>query len=296
MTPYEVAEKLSVLIRTERKTTNEILALINLALEKRSYLELGFASMFDWLVKGFGYSNAAAYRRIEAARLMNAVPSISNKLENGNLNLSTVSRANSAIRAQEKATGLKVSLELKTKIVEQIQKLSQQDAELKLMAAFPEAKLEVQRERRTVIDAHTVRHAMNLSTAATADLQRAREVLSHSMPGATDAEILTHALKFLLDRIDPLRKTTSAAEASRVTKIGQRRGVLRSADGRCTFKNAVTGQLCGSRYQIEIDHIVAKGIGGGDAPTNLRTLCRKHNVHVAEKVYGKRVMEHYRMR
>lgn len=91
MTNREIGVKLGLKIKEERTKTNEVLLLINLALERRTYLEWGFSSMFDWLVRGFGYSNAAAYRQIEAARLMKAVPEISSKLETGQVNLSTMS-------------------------------------------------------------------------------------------------------------------------------------------------------------------------------------------------------------
>src|SRR5690606_23694895 len=99
MNPQELARKLKTLIQSERQTTKEILHLLNYALEKKSYLELGYPSLFAWLVEGFGYSNAAAYRRIEAARLLKQVPQIEEKLQAGSLNLSTLSRAQTYLKA-----------------------------------------------------------------------------------------------------------------------------------------------------------------------------------------------------
>src|SRR5262245_38920543 len=101
MTNRELGEKLGALIRQERKITNEILSYINLALERRAYLEHSYQSMIEWLTKGFGYSGSAAYRRLEAAKLLRAVPEIAEKLESGSVNLSTVAKAQTVIKAQE---------------------------------------------------------------------------------------------------------------------------------------------------------------------------------------------------
>ena len=64
MTNQDVNVQLGQLIKSERGITIQILNLIQVGLRQRSFLEFGFASMFDWLTRGFGYSNAAAYRRI----------------------------------------------------------------------------------------------------------------------------------------------------------------------------------------------------------------------------------------
>ncbi len=37
------------------------------------------------------------------------------------------------------------------------------------------------------------------------------------------------------------------------------------------------GSLCGSKYQLELDHIHPKFAGGSDHAENLRLLCRIHN-------------------
>ena len=302
MTNHELGQKLSVLIRKERKITNEILELISLALERRSYLELGFSSMFDWLVKGFGYSSSAAYRRIEAARLLKAVPEASQKLEDGRVNLSTLAKAQSVIRYQEKISGKKVSAEVKGEIVKSIENKSAIETEQTLISIFPEAASEVKQERRTVINAHEIRHQMNLSNEAALNLKRAKEILSHKLPHATDADIVTYALEFLLEKTDPLRRrdkprakpVRSSENNPTPSKAAQRRLKIKSAQGQCTFKNPRTGHVCASRYQVQLDHIIPKALGGGDHSSNLRLLCRQHNLLMAERVFGKTLMNRYR--
>lgn len=289
MNNRQLCEELRKLVQDERRVTNEILRLINIAMERRTYLELGYASMFDWLVKDFGYSNAAAFRRIEAARLVRAVPEAILKLESGQISLSSMSRANSAIRTQERISGEKVSLKMKQEIVKRIENKSTQEVERELFKLLPETQAHMQAERRVALNENTTRHSMNFSAEMSADLQKAKELLSHKFPHATDAEVIGYALKVLLQKIDP---TTSAAEAKRVTKSPVKR--LRLKEAGCTFKDSVSGRICGSRYQVQVDHIHPKGLGGRDSPENLRPLCRQHNLLMAERVYGREYMSKFR--
>lgn len=69
---------------------------------------------------------------------------------------------------------------------------------------------------------------------------------------------------------------------------------MKAADGSCAYKDPITGRVCGSRFQVEIDHKVPKALGGSDELENLRVLCRQHNLHAAEQVFGKEHMDRFR--
>jgi hypothetical protein len=299
MTNYELAEELAKLVRQERKITNEILTLIHVALERRSYLELGFSSMFDWLVKGFGYSHSAAYRRIEAARLMKAVPEVSAMLEDGQVNLTTLSKAQSIIKNHEKLTGNKVSPDEKSEIIGKIENKTTEQTEQVLFSLFPEVKDAEKREQRRPIDENTSRVSVNLPNEAVESLQRAKEILSHKFPHASDGDIIAYALNFLVAKTEPVTQSAAAPASKRVrsedhTKAGARRMIFKKYQGRCCFKDPLSGRICGSRYQVQTDHIIPRALGGSDHPSNLRLLCRQHNLLLAEKSFGKRHMERYR--
>lgn len=286
MTNHEIARKLEELAARERKITNEILQIIIIAMDRRTYLELGFPSMFEWLVRGFGYSNGAAYRRIEAAKVLKAVPDATKKLQEGRVNLSTLSKAQNCFKNREKKTGHKVQGQEKRKVLQKLENKSQREAEQILASLFPEAQPPARQDRRTVVDENTTRLSVNLTNETMNHLQRAKEVLSHKLPEAKDADVIAYALEFLLEKIDPLRKSTSAAEVNRAATI-------KHSEGKCTYKDPKTGQVCGSRYQIEVDHIVPKALGGRDTRDNLRALCRKHNLFMAQKILGEEFMRKF---
>ncbi len=62
--------------------------------------------------------------------------------------------------------------------------------------------------------------------------------------------------------------------------------------GRCSFMGA-NGRRCHSTWDLEIDHIVPYARGGDNSLGNLRLLCRKHNMHQAERTYGREHMRRH---
>ncbi len=292
MTNREIGIQFGKLAREERRLENEILKLIILSDERRAYLEHGFTSTFEWMVKGFCYSHSTAFRKVSAARVLKVDPSVEAKLDAGEVNLTTLSKVQTVILAQEKATGHKVSVKDKVRMVEQIVNKSAVEAKQILFSLMPEAASSVKQERQVVIDGDTTRRTMNFTKEMNADLQRMKELLSHKFPEGSDAEVLAHAMKFFLDKTDPLR--VAAAASKRVTKVGAKRAILKSSGGACTYKDEDTGTVCGSRFQVQLDHIIPKALGGTDDPTNLRPLCRQHNLLMAERAFGKAHMDRFR--
>jgi 5-methylcytosine-specific restriction endonuclease McrA len=265
--------------------------------------------MFDVLVRGLGFSSSAAFRRIEAAKVLLAVPKAVEKFESGELNLTTLAKAQTLMKAQEKVTGQRLTREFKEQVIEAIENKSSEDAERELIQLMPDCKVEVHKERRMILDEETTRHSLNFSKKMSADLKRAKEVFSHKFPNASDAEIIGYALAFLLEKADPLRvnekvetvtqthaklqkkenKPTAAAAAGRVKRL-----LIKNAGASCTYKDPKSGRVCGSKYQVQIDHIIPRVLGGTDEPSNLRVLCRVHNFMMAERFLGRRHMSKFR--
>ncbi len=72
-----------------------------------------------------------------------------------------------------------------------------------------------------------------------------------------------------------------------------KRAALKRDQYRCTFKDLITGKICGCKYGLELDHIHPVALGGKSTLDNLRVRCRAHNLLEAERVFGKSVMQNY---
>ncbi len=304
MTNQEIEIKFDQALLNERSSTNEIIQLINLIEDRKIHLRRGYSSLFDWLTRGKGYSEGAAQRRIQAARLLRSAPQIIEKLEKGDLNLSNLAKAQGVIRAHEKK-GNKMSREQKAEVIEQVEKKSGIKAEQTLMGLFPDVASTVRKEHRNIIDEQTTRLSLNFSNEEMKQLERVRDLLSHSIPGASFSQIIAFMAADYLKRNDPLvtavaakrcvtKKSTDTAPARKTVSRPVRRVTIQRADGRCEYKDPQSGKICGATYQIETDHVRPRAQGGGNEESNLRCLCRAHNQLMAEELLGTKMANRWR--
>ena len=74
-----------------------------------------------------------------------------------------------------------------------------------------------------------------------------------------------------------------------------RQAVYDRDGGCCSFVSA-DGRRCESKWRLEFDHVHPAFLGGPSTVENVRLLCRGHNVHHAELVFGRDHMEKFRQR
>ena len=67
------------------------------------------------------------------------------------------------------------------------------------------------------------------------------------------------------------------ARRSRYIPIPVRREVWRRDGGCCSYVDPHSGRRCGSRFLLELDHIVPFALGGDAQPSNLRLHCSAHH-------------------
>ena len=67
-----------------------------------------------------------------------------------------------------------------------------------------------------------------------------------------------------------------------------RRQVMARDNSCCSYQDPQTGKVCGSQYQLEIDHRTPFALGGPSTVENLRVRCFNHNKYHAQDVFGVR--------
>jgi len=72
------------------------------------------------------------------------------------------------------------------------------------------------------------------------------------------------------------------------------RGFVRRRSGDACEYQGPSGKRCGSRIQTQVDHVIPVALGGTNDVGNLRTLCRTHNLLMAEKTLGLKKMSQFR--
>jgi hypothetical protein len=259
VTNEQIEARLYAAVREERALTREILELINLADEQRIHLHRGFSSLFDWLTRALHYSEGAAQRRIQAARLLKSIPAAAPKIDSGSLTITNLAKAQSYFRQENPP------LEKKLEILAAMEGKTSRETEQVLAQNFPD--YQPPAEKIIPLNEESSRLITVIRNQTLGDLAHIRDDLSHKFPNATLAQIIEHL----------------AAEAAE-----------KCAKETCTYRDPQTGKLCGTRYQAQQDHIHPRALGGSNAPENLRTLCRQHNLLRAEQTYGKEFMDQWR--
>jgi len=133
------------------------------------------------------------------------------------------------------------------------------------------------------------------------DLETLSMLLSHKVPRGDLGAVLHEAIRCGIEKhgkrkgaVKPARKVAPKAVAGKAaipTEV--RRQVWERDKGRCAWTGP-DGRRCGSRWQIEVDHVLPPSRGGTSTPGNLRLACRQHNLLHAEQVYGREHMRKYR--
>jgi hypothetical protein len=313
------------LVKEERRITREILDHINEVSRRRLFADLGYSSIFDWLVNDLSYSESAAYRRMQAARLLQAVPEVAGKLESGELGLTVLSKVQTLIRADEKRTGEKISAQEKSEILAKVESCSGREAEYRLASHFPELAIEEWKEKVRAISEDQVSVQVTFTREQFEKLKRIEELLSHTHIDASNAALLDAAMDVFLEKKDPLKKKDrfkkvvaphpaqcdTVAEVSHPTHTNQnapsklnamavkpstRNAVFRKSGSRCEYRDLKTGRRCESRHFLEIEHVHARALGGTNELENLINLCRTHNLLMAEQTFGRKKIEAFRRR
>lgn len=285
MSDRDLEENLKNLVMQERKLTCQIIALIQEAERRRLYLKRGYASAFDWLVKAMRYSHSAAYRRVQAAKLANDIPDIAEKIQSGEVNLTTITQLQAAVKRQERATGQYITRSTKAALLEKIKNKTSDQTQKILTEIFPEA---VPADTLRAISPTESRLSVVIDEETIEMLRQLRDEISHAQPNASWSEVIKYALNKVIVGTDrPTKKLALTSLKS------LRRQVFKRAGFACEFKNPDTGKICRSRYQLEVDHILPRSLGGTDEMANLRCLCKQHNLLEAERRLGTKVMRRY---
>ncbi|WII71413.1 HNH endonuclease signature motif containing protein [Bdellovibrio sp. 22V] len=317
----ELTQRLEKLVRTERKITHLILLHLNEIESRKIYAELGYDGMFSYLTKSL---ESSAYRRLQSARLLKQIPSVAEKLETGALNLSQLTQVQKCLKEEKRATGAAVSPLQTQKILHEIEHKNTFETQKVLAVEFNKP-VQAHESLKPQAD-ETIRLEITLSKEEFEELKKAKELLSHICPHGSWSDVITMlAQKYNKAKLgnksdDSVTQSFAASKAeSRKTKksisqnlnknpssqskqseqiargansrpyisIKTKRALLTAANHRCQYKHK-NGKTCGSNYQLQMDHIVPKALGGSDDSSNLRILCRTHNNLMAEKLGLKR--------
>lgn len=279
------SEKLDAEIRAETSSERELLSRIVCYVyevdRRKLYLRYNCTSLFEYLTKEMKYSAGSAQRRLDAARLLSDAPELAECLASGELTLSQVSIVAQGLKqAKREATNsgfqFTSTVEVKRGLLAKVK--SQPTANAQRIVAET-LNLEIKSfEKKVVQRDESLRLEITFSKEEADLLKDVKDLLSHSLPGASIKEVLVAALKEIKKRkVGVGQKSEKASPNAEVKQSAAtvRKSVFKR-DQVCQWKQN-DGEVCGSTYQLQVDHKKSKWLGGSDEQTNLQLLCSVHN-------------------
>ncbi len=238
LTDQSLVQRLIELVKVERRTTAEILEHIKEIDRRKLYLKLGYSSLFAYLTDGIGYTPASAQRRIDAARILRAVPEAKHDLESGQLNVSRMSLMAQSLRQKKKESPeVSLSNQEKRQLLQRIKGRDVNETQ-KVLARVLDVK-PIQYEKKRVQQDESVRIEFTLTKEQIEQINRAKELLSHKIPRAGWAELFAALTEEFVKRKDPLLKKSTRPKSKTVKSfpvIQAEEKVLQPASARQTQK------------------------------------------------------------
>jgi hypothetical protein len=264
LTDKALIEDTKVLVLKERELLVKLLHHLKEIDSRKLYSDLGYSSLFVYMTKGLGFSESAAGRRIQAARLLNSHPEIETKIETGSLNLTNLNQVafafkNESIEDQKnfltKIEGM-TSIETKKEIFKELGSNPSKKETIKLNSPSTfELKITIDEETNELI-----KELRGLSK---------NQELNILIKEALKTQIqLKKKKKFALTKTMTQSTPASGAGVNRTPTRPQKREV---------YNKNKTCQKCGTIHHLNFDHIKAYAIGGSTSLGNLRLLCSNCN-------------------
>jgi hypothetical protein len=305
----ELLARMPRLVGRERMASAEVIGHLMEIDRRQLYLGEGCSSLFSYCRERLGYSEDEALKRLRVARLGRRVPAVLEELRSGAVHLTGLFVL-SHYMTEENAEALLAEARGK----------SRRELERALARLFPRGDVAQrivplgaggagtspgagdrgERGRLEALSASRFRVEFTASGELYEKIERARELLSHSVPSGDLEAVFERALDALIASemrrrtgAGKRRKARALGEGSRHVPVEVARVVWERDGARCAFVDA-EGRRCTERKFLTLEHRVPHALGGASTVENVCLLCAGHNRYTAREVFGVAYVEQKR--
>jgi hypothetical protein len=316
----EASRRLAELLRSEQARLGDFLIALAEFDRERLWVKLGHASLYAFLQRELGLSNASAFYRKVAAELIQRFPEVAEPLRDGRLCITSVAQLARVMTEENRATVLPKFFSLSKRAARELA------VEIRPLDVVPRRDVvtEVPDAARSAgalrpgevgnthpvlgvmlanastdpLTAELCRLHLTVSKKFIAKLDRARSGQGHAQPGASAGEVIEAALDLLLAqqaaRRGEVKKPLKSPRPTRSDRVPAtvKRAVWERDQGKCQWP-VEGGGVCGSTVRLEIDHIEPLARGGLSTVENCRLACRFHNQYAARQAFGDEWMDQF---
>jgi 5-methylcytosine-specific restriction endonuclease McrA len=334
LTDTELLSNTQTLRLKEKKILLELLLHIQEIDERKLYRDSGYSSLFVYLTDKLSYSAGAACRRMQLARGIKKYPEVYAALEAGNLTfygavlivkcteiedineliarcagksgkeieVLTAPRSAPSVSKKESIRPVRVSkksyLKAKTDLEPSLfdggsmgdQKLNTTTVEVPLEKELcydvthqvDEEFMELYLEIKALVGGRDMKSVL-------------KKVMKEYVVQKSPKERQKRREQRKAKRTAVALEKAPKAKRSRYIPIEMRDLVFLGDEGRCTYVSE-DGTRCACKEGLEVDHISPFALHGEHELSNLRLLCKTHNLLEAERVFGRVYIEKFTSR
>ena len=265
-----------------RRATARLIAALAEVDARRLWADEGCSSLYDYCTRVLRFSEQEAYLRIEAARVALRFPDMLPMLDDGELTLTNVGLLKPHLTLENHAALLEAARgKSKREVTRQVAALRDDEGECAESVA-------------TIIpiSASRFRLTVDIEDETYDKLERATDLLRHSVPDGDVAHVLERALTSLLRDLGRTKwaatlrphEPRDVSPGSRYIPAFVRRAVWKRDGGRCAFMGS-RGRCCATAF-LEFHHLTPFALGGASTVDNIELRCRAHNQREAELFFG----------
>ena len=281
---HELALKLSREFRRAETALIEVIARVE---RERLFQKLGRASLFEYVVRDLGHTESVAAMLIAVSRKAMRHPELRAAIASGSLSASKASRMVSALTAENAAelvafASTHTSAQIDREVARRNPGVQQKPRVKQLSEDLVSISLTMPRDAyerlQRVADLEAQRTGAHVDLAGTVDAGSV-EYLKHRDPveKAKRARAKTAKPKRLCLNKVPKHRTPLTAQ--------EKHAVFARDGGRCTHVGA-DGVRCSRERWLHVHHLRPVGMGGGNEPENLTTLCTSHHELSHQMAFG----------
>ena len=286
----------------EKKSTLSLLEFLSEVDRRRLYAARGFGSLWEYVHKALGYSEAQASERVSSMRLIQHVPEVANQLREGKLTLTTTAKLALFVRRENLAPDKTVF------ILEKIAGKSSREVE-RVLIDEQNAVIPARPDRIKAVSSKAMRLSFDADEEFLKLVEKIRQIKGNPALGLE--ELFKLAMTEFIEKRQPKTKSQKTDQTAPIPRAPEVRSVktgvakankttaqsryipkvvrdairIRSKD-QCEYVDPLTKQHCENKYGLQFDHIQPHALGGTSELHNIRHLCRTHNLWAAMQVFG----------
>lgn len=209
----ELIVKTKTILADERRARVEFICHLGEIHRRKLFALRGYRSLFEMCVKEFGLSEASAYRRVAAVRLLLEAPEIEAKISSGALTLTAVSQVYGAVRKLRK-NQKKISLQaplaqkqtqaLTRSLLQDFENTTNKQRQERLAEVFPDHAPHPELMRP--LNEHRVELRLTVTKELAQKIEHLKNLMSHQNPEMSLEGLLACLVEFGLKKSDPLYK------------------------------------------------------------------------------------------